>query len=112
MNNINLRDLGTNYNVVNEDNHLIKTVKVISSKDILPSNIGLFDGSVSFDDYIEKAKNALSGFVDDPYSVYWHTTPHGELEMSDVIDICVLERYEYAIIELISEKDIDRVELG
>ena len=105
---INLEELGTNYNVVTEDKRLIKTVKVIHYTDILES-IGIYgeEEHGNFGSYIEQSKQKLSGFVEDPLSVYWHVTSQAKYELSDVIDTSVLEGYDYVIVEIIPEELID-----
>jgi hypothetical protein len=105
----NLNSLGTEYNIVGPDGVLIRKIKLIQQQDILRSAIGVFDDNQcrSFDEYLQNSKEVLSGFANDPLKVYWHATTEIDYDLMDIIDVCLEHDYEYVIIELLTEDDLD-----
>jgi hypothetical protein len=105
----NLNSLGTEYNIVGPDGQLIRKIKLVQQQDILRSAKGGYEGNKykSYDDYLQDSKEGLSGFANDPLSVYWYSTTEIEYDLMDIIDVCLEHDYEYVIIELLTEDDLD-----
>lgn len=107
---IDLNDLGTEYNVIDEEGSLVRVLKIINHKDILASALGEYNEEFyknDYTDYIMSSINRLSGFPKDPYSIYWHTCLEDEFELLVIIDKCLEEGYEYVILELLDDDDLD-----
>ena len=98
----NIGTLGTVYNIVSEDGELLKAIKIIRHDEILKSAVGEYsdDNYATFDDYISAAHCRLSGFIKNPLDVYWYRTTEDDFELMNIIDTCVEQNYEYAIVDI------------
>lgn len=109
MNITDIKTLGIDYNIVDVLGNTLKCIKIITQDEILASSLGEYNEEFydSFDAYITESKNRLSGFVLDPLKIYWHTCTEHSYELMDVIDFCMENDYEYAIVEIIPYESID-----
>lgn len=96
----NINDLGINYNVIDDSGSVIKVVRIINYKDEILGTLDEFnDDYKHIDDYIDNSIKKFTGFTDSPLRVYWHTTADDDVKLIDVLEICINEKYDYAIIE-------------
>jgi len=105
----NINDLGIKYNVIDDSGEVIKIVRIINYKDEILSAIGKFnDNYKDIDSYIDSSIKRLTGFTESPLKVYWHTTADDDVQLIDVLEICINEKYDYAIIECLPLDELDQ----
>jgi len=104
-----INDLGIKYNVIDDSGEVIKIVRVINYNDELLGTIDAFnDRYEDIDEYIDSSIKRLTGFADSPHRVYWHTTADDDVRLTDVLEICINEKYDYAIIECLPLDELDQ----
>jgi hypothetical protein len=104
-----INELGIKYNIIDDAGKVIKIVRVINYRDELLGPIDKFDDNYeNIDNYIDNTIKRLTGFVDSPLKVYWHTTADDDVQLSDVLEICINEKYDYAIIECLPLSELDQ----
>ena len=102
-NKIDVQSLGTDYNIINENSELVKAIKIIKQEDILTSAIGEYseDYYSNFSDYLEGSIEKFHNFAESPFSVYWHTCSEEDFDLIEIVDICVENKYDFVILELL-----------
>jgi hypothetical protein len=104
-----IKTLGINYNVIDDAGAIIKQVRVIDyNTELRNQSINEFDTYSDIDEYIDDSIKRLTGFVDSPLKVYWHTTAEDDLRLTDILEICINEKYDYAIIECLPLAEVDQ----
>lgn len=106
----NLNSLGTEYNIVDPDGELIRKIKIIQQQDILSCAVGEYSKSMYQEpnEYVRQSVKRLTGFAKSPLDVYWHKTTPEEYELMEVVEICIQQKYNYAIIEIVNPTELDR----
>jgi len=101
MKTTNLSSLGTVYNIIGEEGELLKAIKIIRHDEILKCTVGEYDNEYhSLEEYIDAAKEQLSGFIRSPFAIYWYRTTEDDFELMNIIDTCVEQNYDYAIVDI------------
>jgi hypothetical protein len=97
----NIETLGSEYTVTDQTGQLVKTIQVITHKDILNAALGEFtDEFTSIDSYLQKSAEVLSGCDKiDPYKVLWHSTSDEEVVLSDIIEYAIQNGYDKIVLE-------------
>lgn len=104
-----LSTLGTTYNIVDNNGDSVKHIRIVRHEDILSSALGEFSEVIymDFDDYLSQTYERVTGFTDDPLKVYWHTCAEYDYQLTDVINVCVANNYDTAIVEIITDDVLD-----
>ena len=98
----NIESLGSDYTVADGKGNIINTIQVVTHTDIQEAAIGEYSPLkfTSFNDYLEKSIEVLTGFdAVDPRRVLWYTTSEEEIVLSDIIEYAVKHGYDRIILE-------------
>lgn len=106
MNVTDIRKMGVNYNVIDDDGQKLKQIKVIQHTDFLASVLGEYNEEFyeNSDDYIASSMKKLSGFVP-LHEVYWYTCSEADYEVTEVLYECMTSGYSYAIVEIVEPEE-------
>lgn len=109
MNTNDLNRLGTSYKIVDKEGSAAKVVRIVNADDILSAALGEYSDIIylNFEDYLKQSNEMVTGFNQDPLKVYWHTCTKFDYKLTDIIEVCVTEDYEVAIIEIIADNLLD-----
>lgn len=104
-----LSRLGTTYKIVGKNGDAIKNIRLVRHEDILSSALGEYSDVIymDFDDYLEQTYEHVTGFNENPLRVYWHTCSEVDYQLTDVMEICINQGYDTAIIEIITDDVLD-----
>lgn len=104
-----LTKLGTQYNIIDKNGDRVKTVRVLYNYDILSSALGEFSevAYLDFEDYLKQSHTRLSGFIEDPHSVLWHTCTEHEYDIAEIVNLCMDGKYETVIVEILVDDMLD-----
>lgn len=98
---INLNTLGNEMKVVNPNGELIASVMVFGMKEVLEKTVGYYDERRhgDFDNYLRLSNELLTGKIEDPYSIYWHTWKGENFNLEVVVRDCVRAGCKNIIVE-------------
>lgn len=98
---IDLNTLGSKLRVVDKEGVLIQSVMVFGMKEVLDRIMGFYDKNRhgDLDNYLEMSKSMLTGKIEDPYSIYWHTWRGKSFDINEVVRDCVRAGCKNLIVE-------------
>lgn len=106
MNKIDLRELGTNFTVLNRQTNETSHVRVIDYAD-LKAMVGEYAGTDyrNLRQHIESILRGLYGFIRSPYDVTWYAARKDKFELSEAIMQADAEKNKLVIIEVLPEPE-------
>lgn len=104
MNKIDLRELGTNYTVLNRQTNKTSHVRVIDYLD-LKAAIGEFLGTDyrNLSNHLEILLRGFHGFIRSPYDVTWYAASKDKFELADAIVQADAENNDIVIVEILPD---------
>jgi len=110
MNKFDLRELGTNYTVLNRQTNKTSNIRVIDYLD-LKAAIGEFVG-VEFKNlstHAEVLLRGFHGFIKSPYDVTWYAASKDKFDLADAIVQADAENNDIVIVEILPdfEEELD-----
>ena len=108
MEKFNLKKLGVNYTVLDQDTQETETITVINSDD-LRQVIGEFVGSdyTNIGLHIQEVLKGFKGFARSPYHITWYAAKQDEFELSNAIIAARREGNIIVITEILPDVDVD-----
>ena len=108
MEKFNLKKLGVNYTVLDQDTQETETITVINSDD-LKQVIGEFVGTdyTNIGLHIQEVLKGFRGFARSPYHITWYAAKQDEFELSKAIIAARREGNIIVITEILPDVDVD-----
>lgn len=104
-----LNRIGTTYNIIDQNGLPVRDIRIVKQEDILSLALGEYSeiAYLDFEDYVAQSTERLTGFVEDPLKVYWHTCSEDQYQLTDIIDVCIKHDYTTVIVEIIQDDLLD-----
>ena len=108
MEKFNLKQLGVNYTVLDQDTQETETICVVSSDD-LKSVIGECVGTdySKSEHHIRELLKRFKGFAPSPYHISWYAATQKDFELSQAIIAARREKNKVVITEILPEEEVD-----
>jgi hypothetical protein len=108
MEKFNLKELGVNYTVLDQDTQETETICVINSDD-LRQVIGEYVGTdyTKVGLHIKEILKGFKGFARSPYHITWYTARQENFELSQAIIAARREKNQIVITEILPEIEVD-----
>lgn len=110
MEKYNLKNLGVNYTVLDQETQETETICVISSEDIMHV-IGEYVGTdySNLTLHMEEVLKGFTGFARSPYHITWYSATQEEFELSKAIIAARREKNRIVITEVLPAEELDNV---
>ena len=108
MDKFNLKELGVNYTVLDQDTQETETICVINSDD-LRQVIGEYVGTdyTKVGLHIKEILKGFKGFARSPYHITWYASKQENFELSQAIIAARREKNQIVITEILPEEEVD-----
>lgn len=108
MSKFNLKSLGINYTVLDQDTQETETICVINC-DELQSVMGEYIGAdyQNLDLHTKDILNGFKGFARSPYHITWYSVVEGEFDLSKAIMAARRENNTIVVAEILPAKELD-----
>ena len=108
MEKFNLKKLGVNYTVLDQDTQETETICVVSSED-LRQVIGEYVGSdySRIGPHIKEVLKGFKGFARSPYHITWYAAKQEDFELSKAIIAARKEKNQIVITEILPSEEVD-----
>lgn len=109
MEKFNLKTLGVNYTVLDQDTQETETICVVGS-DELQHVIGEYVGVDYAGDtpHIKEILKGFKGFARSPYHITWYAAKQEEFDLSHAIIAARKEKNQIVITEILPEDELDK----
>lgn len=106
MNKIDLRELGTNFTVLNRQTNETSHIRVIDYAD-LKSVVGEYVGAdyKNLRQHIELILRGFHGFIRSPYDITWYAARKDQFELAEAIIQADAEKNKIVIVEVLPEPE-------
>ena len=110
MDKFNLKELGVNYTVYDQDTNATETIRVVNS-DELRTTIGEYVGSnyANIGPHIQEILKGFKGFAPSPYHITWYATTETDHEslLRGAITCARREGNRIVVTEILPEEELD-----
>lgn len=108
MEKFNLKQLGVNYTVLDQDTQETETICVVSS-DELKSVVGEYVGTdyTNIEPHINEVLKGFKGFALSPYHITWYAATQETFELSKAIIAARREGNQIVITEILPSEELD-----
>lgn len=108
MEKFNLKQLGVNYTVLDQDTQETETICVVSSED-LKQVIGEYIGAdyTNIGPHIKEVLKGFSGFVRSPYHITWYAARQEDFELSNAIIAARRDQNTIVVTEVLPPEELD-----
>jgi len=108
MEKFNLKKLGVNYTVLDQDTQETETICVISSEEIR-SVVGEYVGTdyTNIGPHIQEVLKGFKGFARSPYHITWYAATSENFELSQAIIAARREKNQIVITEILPSEELD-----